>query len=272
MITISHTHTLDEGRSLLILVEYQKIGITRSPLTGLLSSLVCVNSVRIGVHSLTNSHAEYALCQSGTQQSPINVAGEQVSLNHLPNFDGYANVSIPGNFFNWAFAPAWTPHHEEDLTTLPSFNFDDQEVFMIGWHIHTPAEHLVDGKRSRAELHLVHVTADDHEAAVVGIRLAVGATESAFFKQLPPYIHFNDTAQLQGLEVNMRLAIDEVGGVRDFWTYQGSLTTPPCSEGLRWFLAKQELMVSQQQMVDILAASRFSHRVPQEVWNHEINL
>ena len=85
-------------------------------------------------------------------------------------------------------------------------------------------------------------------------------------------IHFNDTSQLEGLQVNMRQAIDEVGALSEFWTYKGSLTTPPCSEGLRWFIPKQELLVSEHQMVMILAASRFSHRVPQEIWLHEVNL
>ena len=42
-----------------------------------------------------------------------------------------------------------------------------------------------------------------------------------------------------------RVVADEVGGVEEFWTYKGSLTTPPCSEGLRWFLPKQELIVSE---------------------------
>ncbi|KAJ9612585.1 hypothetical protein H2200_004182 [Cladophialophora chaetospira] len=216
---------------------------------------------------------EYHLCQSGRHQSPINVVGKDLSTHHKPNFEGYKNVAHPGNFFNWQFAPAWTPHRAEgDVKKLPSFTFDGHEVYNIGWHIHSPSEHLIDGKRSRAEIHMVHVTEEEHEAAVIGIRLAVGPTESDFIKQLGPMIHFNDTAQLEGLQVNLRLAIDEVGGVEEFWTYKGSLTTPPCSEGLRWFLPKKELIVSEQQMVEILAASRFSHRVEQQVWLHDINL
>lgn len=216
---------------------------------------------------------EYHLCQSGTHQSPINIAVKDLAQHHKPNFEGYRNEAIPGNFFNWEFAPAWTPHHpEEEVTGLPSMKFDDKEGFLVGWHIHSPSEHLVDGKRSRAEIHLVHVDEHDEELAVVGIRIAVGQHESAFIKQLGPMIHYNDTSQIEGLGVNMRLAIDEVGGVEEFWTYKGSLTTPPCSEGLRWFLPKQELIVNEQQMVEILAASRFSHRVTQEVWLHDINL
>jgi carbonic anhydrase len=122
----------------------------------------------------------------------------------------------------------------------------------------------------------VHVNEHDEEAAVIGIRINVAPPgsghESAFVNQLGPFIHYNDTSQLEGLQVNLRTAIDEVGGLSEFWTYKGSLTTPPCSEGLRWFIPKQELLVSEHQMVQILAASRFSHRVPQEVWLHDINL
>lgn len=184
---------------------------------------------------------------------------------------------MPGNFFNWQFAPAWTPHHPEKVVTgLPSLKFDDQTVFNIGWHIHAPSEHLVDGKRSKAEIHFVHVTEHDEEAAVVGIRVNVAPAgsnhESAFFKQLGPLIHYNDTSQIEGLQVNVRTAIDEIGGVKEYFTYKGSLTTPPCSEGLRWFVPKQELLVSHAQMVEILAASRFSHRNEQAVWLHEINV
>ncbi|KIW98395.1 uncharacterized protein Z519_00055 [Cladophialophora bantiana CBS 173.52] len=253
----------------------QKTGTMLFLSTGLQSSLVNSDLPPTpSSPSLADALAEYHLCQSGTHQSPINIVEKELSQHHKPTFEGYAkDITIPGNFFNWEFAPAWTPHHPEGVVTaLPSMKFDDQEVYMIGWHIHAPSEHLIAGKRSRAEIHLVHVTEEEHEAAVIGIRVAVGDRESAFFKQLGPMIHYNDTAQLEGLPVNMRLAIDEVGGVEEFWTYKGSLTTPPCSEGLRWFLPKQELIVSEQQMVEILAASRFSHRVEQQVWLHDVNL
>ena len=254
-----------------MLAERRKIGTTIIPRTGLPLNQVNANVV---YHLFSDSHhIEYHLCQSGTHQSPINIAEKEPSQLHRPTFEGYKNEAIPGNFFNWQFAPAFTPHHAEgEVTSLPSMQFDEEQVFLSGWHIHAPSEHLIDGRRSRAEIHMVHVTQEDEEAAVIGIRLAVGENESEFIKQLGPMIHFNDTAQIEDLQVNMRLAIEEVGGVEEFWTYKGSLTTPPCSEGLRWFLPKQELIVSEGQMVEILAASRFSHRVPQEVWLHELNL
>ena len=75
---------------------------------------------------------------------------------------------------------------------------------------------------------MIHVTEDEHGAVVIGICLAVGEQESAFVKQSWLMIHYNDTTQIEGLNVNMRLAIDEIGGLEEFRTYKCSLTTPPC--------------------------------------------
>jgi len=221
---------------------------------------------------------EYIECQTGSHQSPINIDQQPLATTHQPTFEGYDRV-MPGNFFNWDFGPAFTPHHPTDeLKDLPSMTFDGQKVFMIGWHIHMPSEHLVNGTRSRGEIHLVHANEEGEESAVIGIRLEVASREentpSRFISQLPEgqFIHYNDTTQLEGVTINHQLAIEEVGRLERYWTYTGSLTTPPCHEGLRWFLPEQPLLVSDAQMVQLLAVSRFSHRVTQEIWLHDINL
>ena len=154
--------------------------------------------------------------------------------------------------------------------------FDDQTVFLKGWHIHFPSEHLVDGVRSRAEMHLVHVDAAGEPKSVVGVRIEPSSNVdagSAYLDELPEnLIHFNDTSEIEGIMTNPMSIIDEVDGLSSFWTYQGSLTTPPCSEGLRWFIPKQPLMVSEAQMVKLLGSAKFSHRVEQTVWLHQINV
>jgi carbonic anhydrase len=223
---------------------------------------------------------EYKLCHSGTTQSPISLLSTQgLAHTHTPDFSGYTATSptVTGTFNNWAFGPAYTLDHEgEDFSTLPALKFDDQTVHLTGWHIHFPSEHLVDGVRSQAEMHLVHTTPTGDAASVLGIRIQAATDPSAppspFFQQLPqPLIHFNDTTERTGVPLDMMLAVNEVGGVKDYWTYMGSLTTPPCSEGLRWFVAAHPLVVSQEQMVAMLEVSRFSHRVEQSVWLQSVN-
>lgn len=218
-------------------------------------------------------NTDYYLCQNGTQQSPIDLRVNQgFSQNHQPSFAGYTG-NVTGTFFNWGYGPAFTlDHAEHEYTTLPRMSFDGETVYLSSWHLHAPGEHSVDGDRSKSELHMVHVNEEGEEAAVLGIRIDPGASPSPFFSQLPPLIGFNEKTQSEGVEINPRLALEEVDLLNEFWTYQGSLTTPPCREGIRWFVARTVLFTSVEQMQQILGASTYSARVLQEVWLHEINV
>ena len=72
------------------------------------------------------------------------------ALSHKPCFN-YSGT-FEGNFYNWGFGPAFTLSHEEDdYTSNPSLTYDNTTVYLIGWHIHTPADHTVAASRARAE-------------------------------------------------------------------------------------------------------------------------
>lgn len=119
---------------------------------------------------------------------------------------------------------------------------------------------------------MVHVDEEGNEGAVLAIRLDPGQSDSPFFAQLPPMIGFNDTKQVVGLEIDPRLALESVNLFEEFWTYQGSLTSPPCKEGIKWFVARSILFTSVDQMREILTTSTYSARAEQEVWLHNINV
>ncbi|CAN9088113.1 unnamed protein product [Alternaria alternata] len=222
-------------------------------------------------------HSDYHLCQTGTQQSPIALSlGNGLALNHVPKFK--YNGSIAGNFYNWGYGPAFTVAHEEavvegeiDWTTHPSFTYDNETVYLKGWHIHAPADHSVGGDRSKAELHLVHVDATGHEKAVMAIRLDPGNYNSTFFEQLPSMIGYSEMGVEQPCTMDFGPLLESVLYFNEFWTYQGSLTSPPCTEGIRWFVARQILFTGVDQMRAILGASTYSARAEQEVWQHRIN-
>lgn len=74
------------------------------------------------------------------------------------------------------------------------------------------------------------------------------------------------------MQMNVYQALQEVNVFSDFWTYMGSLTSPPCTQGIRWWVARNTLFVGVQQMREILGVSTFSARVEQLVWEHGINL
>ncbi|KAF3764067.1 carbonic anhydrase [Cryphonectria parasitica EP155] len=215
---------------------------------------------------------DYGLCQTGTQQSPIALSlSNGLASNHRPTFQYDSNVT--GTFFNWNFGPAFTPSHTEgeDYTSAPSLTYDNETTYLTGWHLHAPADHTVGGMRSKAEMHFVHVNASGHEKAVLAFRIDPGNVDNAFFAQLPAMIGFNETDTVQEATLDLSLALDSVSWFNEYWTYQGSLTSPPCSEGIRWFIARDILFVGIEQMQAILGASTYSARDEQQVWLHRIN-
>lgn len=85
-------------------------------------------------------------------------------------------------------------------------------------------------------------------------------------------VGFKDKTEVKNTSIQNRLAIAEVNAFAEFWTYRGSLTSPPCREGLRWYVARNIMFVSNKQMQDILSVSTYSARAEQEVWLHAINV
>jgi carbonic anhydrase len=214
----------------------------------------------------------YADCQTGTQQSPIALSLRNgLSSNHIPSFHNY-DRNVTGKFYNWGYGPAFKLS-KDDLTSNPSLSYDNETLYLLGWHIHSPADHLVEGERSKSEMHFVHANAEGHEKAVLAFRIDPGNSDAAFFSQLPTMMGFNETGTEYEHEATMdlSLALDSVLHFNEFWSYAGSLTSPPCREGIRWFVARQIMFVGVKQMQTILGASSYSARVEQQVWQHRIN-
>lgn len=216
-----------------------------------------------------------------------------MSLKHTPYFDHY-DMKAPGEFYNWGYGPAMTYEHEEgDYSTLPSFTFEEEDgvnetVYSTGWHIHAPADHTVQGDRSKAELHYVHVDSEGHPRAVLAFRIDPGNSESAFFDSLPDLISYRATEErinatfspnaaleqtrTRDTSFNPNTALAQVKDFDEFWTYKGSLTSPPCTEGVRWFVARGIMFIHDDQMRNLLNVSRYSARDEQQVWRHQINV
>jgi carbonic anhydrase len=252
---------------------------------------------------------DYELCQTGTQQAPIPLNLQQgLSTAHIPRFN-YSG-DMPGQFYNWGYGPAFGLANAlctngtqaidcpVDLNA-PHFTFDedgvDETVYLVSWHIHTPADHSVQLDRSKAELHLVHVDRNGSSRAVLAIRVDPGILSYSDFFAQAPFASSNGTATTvegngthSGEEVRFpnfnnvdirlngtstpAMALAEAGDFREMWTYRGSLTSPPCREGIRFFIARNILFVSNAQMQDILRISTYSARAEQEVWMHQINV
>jgi carbonic anhydrase len=179
----------------------------------------------------------FATCSSGTQQSPIDIP---------------SHIS-PGDFsaltFDYAPAPATLVDNghtvQVNLTDGASeVELDGDRYSLVQFHFHAHSEHSVDGVYMPLELHLVHRSAGG-SLAVVGVFLEIGEVNAP----LSPVFDGMQHASLDPLPVvtDVDPAALLPGSLRG-WAYAGSLTTPPCTEGVRWHVMSTSLQVSAAQL------------------------
>ncbi len=171
----------------------------------------------------------YAACR-GTWQSPIDLTGATVrDLDRLE--PGYQTA--PGEVVN-------TGANIRVNILGGTLGIGEDRYALVQFHYHTPSEHVVDGVACEAEIHLVH---GGERTAVLGLFVEVG-DENAFINTLTPHLPGHERA---GEPVTLDLT-DLLPDNLDYFTYDGSLTTPPCDEGLRWIMLKTPVTVSDEQL------------------------
>ncbi|CAL3973534.1 hypothetical protein PZA11_005748 [Diplocarpon coronariae] len=182
-----------------------------------------------------------------------------------------ANLVTDGTLKNWGYGPSFDFN---DTSSTPTFTVNNTVYYLLGFHTHTQSEHTVDGEHTPAEVHLVHGEIDGTPRGVVGFRIVVGK-ESPFFKQFLvsrtvniPAI--NSTERIAMESIDMSLALQEGGNLESYWTYRGSLTTPPCTEGKRWWVSGKNIQMSQEQLDELLSVSADSSRETQEINEHDV--
>jgi carbonic anhydrase len=187
----------------------------------------------------TGPEAWGATCETGAMQSPVNLADA-------------VREPLPGPTFRYGPAPLEVVNlgHTLQVNYAPGNTLAlGNEVYqLLQYHFHTPAEHLLRGRDFPMALHLVHRNAAG-QLAVVGVLIEEG-TESAalrpLFADLPategqvrrdPAALLNPAALLPRDQTNFR--------------YPGSLTTPPCTEGVQWIVMAEPIEMSRAQIAAI---------------------
>ena len=179
---------------------------------------------------------DYALCDSGLMQSPIDLASPkaiapvQVSTNYGAV---ESRLSVADQKLQLDF-----PQGMAMMSGNKQFN-------LIQVHFHTPAEHAINGKRHPLTAHFVHAT-DEGELGVLGVFFVEGATNPELQKMIDALEAGNGAT----------VSVDAKGMIPDqlmVHRYMGSLTTPPCSEGVNWHVVDQTMTASAQQIAAIEA-------------------
>jgi carbonic anhydrase len=118
------------------------------------------------------------------------------------------------------------------------------------FHFHTPSEHTLDGRPLPMEIHFVH-QATDGGIAVIGVLVRNSYRPHPILRRLWRYLpaHPGDHNDAGGLRIN---PVALLPPHRNYVTYTGSLTTPPCSEGVHWIVMLTPLRTIRQE-VDLFA-------------------
>ncbi|EOA17830.1 hypothetical protein CARUB_v10006231mg, partial [Capsella rubella] len=204
---------------------------------------------------------EWKVCNTGRFQSPIDLTNERVSLIH-------------DQAWKRQYKPAHAVITNRGHDIMVSWKGDAGKVTirqtdfkLVQCHWHSPSEHTVNGTRYDLELHMVHTSAGGR-TAVIGVLYKLGKPNEFLAKKIVFYkLCFDDS-----IYTNMQLlnGIKSVGtkeidlGVidpreirfqtRKFYRYIGSLTVPPCTEGVLWTVVKRVNTISMEQITALREA------------------
>jgi len=182
---------------------------------------------------------EYSLCAKGQRQSPIDIR-EGIGLDL---------ESVRFEYQPSSFAVIDTGHTVQvNVAPGNAIEVNGRRWTLQQFHFHRPSEERIDGRQFEMDVHLVHRDAEGR-MAVVAVLLERGAAQpllQTVWNHLPLEKNEENAARVQ-IDPIQLLPTD-----RRYYTYMGSLTTPPCSEGVLWLVMQQPVPVSAQQ-IDIFS-------------------
>jgi carbonic anhydrase len=182
--------------------------------------------------------AQYRLCAAGKRQSPINIHTNAVYRSELSPLE-------------FDYRPS--PLHIIDNGHTIQADYGHGSSLLVGGHryqlvqihFHHPSEEEIDGKRFDMVAHLVHRDAAG-KLAVVAVLLKVGHENpllGSLWSHLPKAGDHSEASPTIDIDARQLIPADH-----GYFTFTGSLTTPPCSEGVRWLVLKTPMEISDAQL------------------------
>jgi len=179
---------------------------------------------------------EFATCATGSRQSPIDIrSGVKVDLEPI-QFDYRPS----------AFGVIDNGHTiQVNVGGGNAIEVQGRRYDLVQFHFHRPSEERINGRQFDMVAHLVHKDPEGR-LAVVAVLLDRGGVAQPLIQTV-----WNNLPLEKGSEVSVRGDIDMnhlLPADRRYFTYMGSLTTPPCSEGVLWLVLQQPVPVAQDQI------------------------
>ncbi len=207
-----------------------------------------------------NLSSDFETCETGNQQSPINIKQENTYQHNLGelslNYDvSNTNTEVVNNGHSI----------QVNYDSGSSLTWKNQTYELKQFHFHTPSEHQIDGEASSMELHLVHLN-EQGEITVVGALIEPGTSNSELQKIWSKIPQEGEKQQLATTIDASNLLPEN----KDFYHYSGSLTSPPCSEGVNWIILQEPIEASKEQIDAFTEFYQMNARPIQETNNRPI--
>lgn len=205
---------------------------------------------------------EYSLCSVGMHQSPIDL------VNPTP-------TELPAITFNYQPTSLEIRHTGHTIEVgYPAgsdvgswLEVDGTRYQLLQFHFHTPSEHTVAGELFDMEMHLVHKS-EEGTLAVLGVLIEKGSENAAFN---PIWAHLptvpGEAKRVESVTFNVE---DLLPSARNTYRYEGSLTTPPCSEGVNWFVLTTPIEMAETQISAFAAIIHRNNRPVQPLNGREL--
>jgi carbonic anhydrase len=180
--------------------------------------------------------ASYAACSKGHEQSPVDI----------PSSAPLNPASIKFNYQPSALTIFNNGHTiRANIDKGSTIEIEGKTYTLLQFHFHDTSEHTMNGQAAPMEVHFVHQSADG-ELAVVGAMINRGAASAAYASVLA---HMPTTEgepeMISGVTID---PANMLPADRTYYRYEGSLTTPPCTEAVNWFVLHGGLTFSDAQI------------------------
>jgi carbonic anhydrase len=210
-----------------------------------------------GPESWSKLSSEFAACAAGRNQSPINIdTTTHAALKPLKSIQKFPAKDIFNNGHT-----VQINFREGNMLVLDSAAYQMKQV-----HFHAPSENTIHGKSFPLEAHFVHADSKGN-LTVIGVMYTEGKANVGLEKlwaQMPNEV--GEPVVLKSRVIPSELIPEN----RTYYRFSGSLTTPPCSEGVRWLVLKTPLTASKEQIEDFKKAVKHNNNRPIQELNGRV--
>jgi carbonic anhydrase len=210
-------------------------------------------------------HLPVSVCESGWQQSPINII--------MPH------PGIHQNDLTFHYRPTPLTIRNNGHTIQVNYQegsflrLNGREYKLRQFHFHDPSEHHIDGRGYPMEMHLVHQN-DAGQILVMAVLLRFGQ-DNPVLSRVGEWMEQHTGRRLPGKGEDVPISLlfnltDLLPSDPHHFSYQGSLTTPPCSENVHWIILKTPIEISEIQAARFVTTIGPNARPVQEIGQREV--